>query len=68
MINVQGNIRKKKKIKFSGFVSVTEFIIKVYASNTKVCSGNRRQKKLARLLHMLKDDLNWVLQEYGTIN
>jgi hypothetical protein len=67
VFNVQGNIRKKF-FKFSGFVSVTEFIIKVYASNTTVCSENRRQKKLARLLHMLKDDLNWVLQKYGAIS
>ena len=36
-------------------------------SNTAVCSGKRRKKKLARLLQMLEDDLNWVLEKYGAI-
>jgi hypothetical protein len=53
----------KKSSKFSEYVPLTEFIIKVLVSNTIFCSGNRRNRKLARLLNMLKDDLNWVLEK-----
>jgi hypothetical protein len=64
---VQGN-KRNFFLKISEFLSVTEFIIKVLASNTAVCSGKRREKKLTRLLHMLKEDLNRVFEKYGAIS
>jgi len=48
----------KRNLKFYDFLSVIEIIINVIASNTAVCSGNRRRRKLARLLRTLKDNLN----------